>query len=130
MGLDCRPSTSKPTNPEPRREPPCTRGTSRTTERENMNATTKISSYRNTTTNETAPAHRIGETEDGRSLYSAQDGWEPIDSEGNAVAVECDSDGNWIVRAELLSVPEGDGSERSDFTRSDRRRAGRGSASS
>ncbi len=47
-------------------------------------------SYRNLATGETAPAHRIGETEDGRELFQAVEGWEP------EFEYECDQDGNWI----------------------------------
>ena len=46
--------------------------------------------YRNLTTGETVPAHRIGTTEDGRGLYQFIEGWEPTFS------YECDEDGNWI----------------------------------
>lgn len=50
----------------------------------------KFNEYRNLTTGETAPAHLIGTTEDGRQLYQAIEGWEPVGE------YECDEDGNWI----------------------------------
>ena len=46
--------------------------------------------YRNLTTGETAPAHRIGTTEDGHPLYQSVEGWEPT------FDFECDEDGNWV----------------------------------
>ena len=57
----------------------------------------KFSAYRNLETDERAPPHRIGTTEDGRLLYSAQEGWEPVEP------YECDEDGNWIP-AEPLEI--------------------------
>lgn len=36
-----------------------------------------ISTYRNTNTGETAPAHRVGIDADGRELFSVPAGWEP-----------------------------------------------------
>src|SRR5574342_71749 len=50
----------------------------------------QISGYRNVQSGELAPSHRIGTAEDGRPLYQAQTGWEPVE------AYESDSDGNWL----------------------------------
>lgn len=38
---------------------------------------TMIHTYRNTTTGETAPAHRLGTDAQGRTLYRRVEGWEP-----------------------------------------------------
>ena len=57
-----------------------------------------IIELRNTATGEIAPAHRIGETEDGRALIQFVEGWEPV-AGGEAVALESDQDGNWIADA-------------------------------
>ncbi len=44
----------------------------------------------NLTTGETAPAHLIGEDDDGHPVYQFIEGWEPN------FTFECDEDGNWV----------------------------------
>jgi hypothetical protein len=58
--------------------------------------TTKISFYRNDLTGELGSPHQIGETEDGRPLYQAIEGWTPANEDGSTADVECDENGNWI----------------------------------
>jgi hypothetical protein len=59
-------------------------------------ATTKISYYRNDATGVLTPPHQLGQTEDGRPLYQAVEGWSPANEDGTTADVECDDDGNWI----------------------------------
>lgn len=61
--------------------------------------------YRNLTTGETVPAHRIGTTEDGRELYQFVEGHKP------AFAYESDEDGNW-VRITTVRIPGSCGCDR------------------
>jgi hypothetical protein len=54
---------------------------------------------RNTETGETAQAHRLGTTDDGRDLYQHVEGWELVSDDrfDPDTESERDSDGNWIV---------------------------------
>lgn len=47
--------------------------------------------YRNLATGELAPAHWIGQTEDGDELYQCVAGWEPT------FEYWLDQDGNWVT---------------------------------
>lgn len=68
----------------------------------------KIHAYRSNVTLETAPAHLIGTTEDGRRLFqNPGNEWGPVGSNGLEVAVDYDSDGNWIELDEMENEPEG-----------------------
>lgn len=46
--------------------------------------------YKNLTTGEIAPAHRIGTNDEGEVVYQFVEGWEPT------VPSVTDEDGNWI----------------------------------
>lgn len=63
------------------------------------NAPQRISSLRNDSTGELSPVHWLGQSEDGRRIALAVEGWSPVDSDGNALEVECDSDGNYLFGA-------------------------------
>ncbi len=52
----------------------------------------KITHYRDDKTGELVAPHRIGESEDGRPLYSHQDGYTPVDENGNPVPCEHDQE--------------------------------------
>ena len=54
----------------------------------------------NNSTGEVGPAHRIGETEDGKLIYQGADGWTLQGASGQDVNADCDGDGNWIVSKE------------------------------
>jgi hypothetical protein len=41
--------------------------------------------------------HRIGYTDDGRGIYMALEGWEPLDESENPIEVEANEDGRWII---------------------------------
>ena len=57
-----------------------------------------IANYKNESTGELAPPHRLGTTDDGEAIYQGVDGWTPVDREGNEVEVSyVDEDGNWVV---------------------------------
>ena len=52
----------------------------------------KFTAYRRLETGEEAPPHLLGADDEGRSVYLAVEGWEPI-----GAPYACDEDGNWIV---------------------------------
>ncbi len=56
----------------------------------------EIAAYRNVTTGEIAPAHRLGVTDENRPLFQAVEGWEPVNTDGKPVDYECTPDGNWV----------------------------------
>jgi hypothetical protein len=41
--------------------------------------------------------HRLGTTEDGRGIYMALEGWEPLDENEEPIEVEPDAKGTWII---------------------------------
>lgn len=55
---------------------------------------------KNSHTGETAPAHRIGETEDGKAIYQSVEGWVLTTNDGIPVAFDFDHDGNMIENTE------------------------------
>ncbi len=57
----------------------------------------EVKYYRNTMTQLKSQPHRIGYTEDGRGIYMALEGWEPLDEEENLIEVEADEQGRWII---------------------------------
>ena len=57
----------------------------------------EVKFYRNTLTGSKSQPHRIGEAEDGRSIYMALEGWEPLDENENPISVEADDQGRWII---------------------------------
>lgn len=71
-----------------------------------METTQTIHSYRNDSTGELAPPHRLGTDEDGATLYRSVEGWTPVDAEGNDIEVECDEDGNWTVGAYRIQTDD------------------------
>lgn len=73
-----------------------------------MTATRTISHYRNDQTGELAPPHVIGTDENDNNLYSRQDGWTPVDSNGKPVEVDITEDAS-LARLRLLSDEERDG---------------------
>jgi hypothetical protein len=57
----------------------------------------EVTHYRNKMTGFQSQPHRIGTTEDGRGIYMALEGWEPLDEHGDAIDVEPDEKGTWII---------------------------------
>jgi hypothetical protein len=57
----------------------------------------EVKYYRNTMTGLKSQPHRLGTTEDGRGIYLALEGWEPLDENEEPIEVEIDSKGTWII---------------------------------
>ena len=57
----------------------------------------EVKFYRNTMTGLKSQPHRIGYTDDGRGIYMALEGWEPLDENDNPIEVEADEEGRWII---------------------------------
>ena len=57
----------------------------------------EVAFYRNKMTGLKSQPHRLGNTEDGRGIYMALEGWEPIDAEEKTIEVEADQQGRWII---------------------------------
>jgi hypothetical protein len=57
----------------------------------------EVKYYRNTMTGIKSQPHRLGTTEDGRGIYMALEGWEPLDENEKPIEVEPDAKGTWII---------------------------------
>jgi hypothetical protein len=57
----------------------------------------EVKYYRNTMTGIKSQPHRLGTTEDGRGIYLALEGWEPLDENEEPIAVQPDAKGAWII---------------------------------
>jgi hypothetical protein len=57
----------------------------------------EVKYYRNTMTGIKSQPHRLGTTEDGRGIYMALEGWEPLDENEEPIEVEIDAKGTWII---------------------------------
>jgi hypothetical protein len=57
----------------------------------------EVKYYRNTMTGIKSQPHRLGTTEDGRGIYMALEGWEPLDENEEPIEVEPDAKGTWII---------------------------------
>ena len=57
----------------------------------------EVTLYRNKMTGLKSQPHRIGNTEDGRGIYMALEGWEPLDADDNPIDVQADDEGRWII---------------------------------
>ena len=57
----------------------------------------EVKFYRNKMTGLKSQPHRIGYTDDGKSIYMALEGWEPLDESENPIAVEANEQGQWII---------------------------------
>jgi hypothetical protein len=57
----------------------------------------EVKYYRNTMTGIKSQPHRLGTTEDGRGIYMALEGWEPLDEKEEPIEVEPDAKGTWII---------------------------------
>ena len=57
----------------------------------------EVKYYRNTMTGIKSQPHRLGTTEDGRGIYMALEGWEPLDENEEPIAVEVDAKGTWVI---------------------------------
>lgn len=58
---------------------------------------TEVKFYRNTMTGLKSQPHRIGQTDDGRGIYMALEGWEPLDENEEPIQVEATENGTWII---------------------------------
>ena len=57
----------------------------------------EVKFYRNKMTSAKSQPHRIGYTEDGRGIFMALEGWEPLDEDEEPIEVETDEEGRWII---------------------------------
>jgi hypothetical protein len=57
----------------------------------------EVKFYRNKMTGLKSQPHRIGYTDDGRGIYMALEGWEPLDESENTIEVEANEEGRWII---------------------------------
>jgi C4-dicarboxylate-specific signal transduction histidine kinase len=57
----------------------------------------EVKYYRNTMTGIKSQPHRLGTTEDGRGIYMALEGWEPLDENEEPIEVAPDAKGTWII---------------------------------
>ena len=57
----------------------------------------EVKFYRNKMTGLKSQPHRIGYTDDGRGIYMALEGWEPLDESENPIEVETSVDCRWII---------------------------------
>ena len=57
----------------------------------------EVTFYRNKMTGLKSQPHRIGNTADGRGIYMALEGWEPLDADDNPIDVQADDEGRWII---------------------------------
>ncbi len=53
--------------------------------------------YRNTMTGAKSQPHRLGYTDDGRGIYMALEGWEPLDEREQPIDVEANEEGQWVI---------------------------------
>ncbi len=57
----------------------------------------EVKFYRNKMTGLKSQPHRIGRTEEGRGIYMALEGWEPLDENEEPIEVEVEENGAWII---------------------------------
>ncbi len=57
----------------------------------------EVKFYRNKMTGAKSQPHRIGYTDDGRGIYMALEGWEPLDENEEPIAVDVEDEGRWIM---------------------------------
>ncbi len=57
----------------------------------------EVKLYRNKMTGITSQPHRLGYTDDGRGIYMALEGWEPLDESEEPIEVDIDDEGRWII---------------------------------
>ena len=57
----------------------------------------EVKFYRNKMTGLKSQPHRVGNTEDGRGIYMALEGWEPLDADENPIEVQADDQGRCII---------------------------------